>query len=509
MKVEDLDMKPEDINMDKLNQIIDDLSLTIDPLLVAGRKYYSEITKNKHGSTGGMMFFVEKGIKYDFKNTGDYSSDEFKAHTNSIRNTTNGGMEISSFIDLYPVHSKIRFTLEKGQKIKIERFDIPMLLEDIKTEIKESYHRNSDPENKYLRTEMLIELKIEADELGMFVDRTDYYTNKTESNNFTHVSDAITSIYYYLDEKLKRIYINIENDAIEVKTEPSFEKFGLAGIEEGNISLTDDYKKEKIAFEINVKNRYDFFNSLGKVDDRVIYLSVGGFRDFPWPEDSTSHNSSKMRVIYTKDTTILITDGLSNLYSGNSSEEQKKYCGIGLELYMEFHGKTPFEVIHKHFAMALINSVSQIALEHGNMKDLLLKHGTTTIEFKEDNINPWINRENHANHNLFSFITKDKFISRNKFGTLLGMESKNVPLKFTSNLEDVLLINIKPFDKIWLTKSKTQSSDKEKAKEARNNLVESFKSSGEWNSIPLTYQKEYITDDPSSGGTVISPFFPF
>ena len=92
---------------------------------------------------------------------------------------------------------------------------------------------------------------------------------------------------------------------------------------------------------------------------------------------------------------------------------------------------------------------------------------------------------------------------------MLGMESKLVPQRVQLNLEEVLVINIKPVDSMWLKASKLRSEDDDVAKVAREAIISEWKEKGEWNLVPLTYQKEYVQGNPESGGMVLAPLFPF
>ena len=72
----------------------------------------------------------------------------------------------------------------------------------------------------------------------------------------------------------------------------------------------------------------------------------------PWPDDSTTRASAKLRVIHGKDSTILITDGLSDIYSNFNLDKKIKYNGIGAEFYIEFAGRIEFEDVCGHFLVS-------------------------------------------------------------------------------------------------------------------------------------------------------------
>ncbi|MBC9810894.1 hypothetical protein H9Y05_00250 [Crocinitomicaceae bacterium CZZ-1] len=489
------------LSSEEAQKMIAEVTEKMNPLLVEGRTYFSEITRDEHGSSGGNVSFFENGAIHRYGKTGNYSDDEFMEHVGAIEDT-----DFRYLIRFFPVHAKVKFTFSKGEPIRMEQYTVAMFLEDIKENIENDHYR---PEDKIQKKELLVSFTQEADELGMFMDTTEYYEASMRSFDFMSGSSDLESIYHLLGGKLDRFYFKYENGVIAAQSSPAFEEHGLPLLTVTSIEVSPEYSKRKEAFEEGQRLRHAFFRSLGTLDDRIIYLRVGGFRDHSWPENSTSHNSCKMRVIHTPETTILITDGLTDIYTTPHQDENLEYNGIGAEFYMEFYGQIPYEVVHKHFAMALVNSVSQVALGHGEIKQLMLAKQYVSVEFTEENIELWVNRENHDNHNCRSFLTPEGFLKDDCFGVMLGMESKLVPQRVQLNLEEVLMINIKPVDSMWLKASKLRSEDDDVAKVAREAIISEWKEKGEWNLVPLTYQKEYVQGNPESGGMVLAPLFPF
>lgn len=487
--------------------MIDGLTKVIEPILIEGRTYHAEVFKNEHGSSGGSLYFYENGKLHNFADYGDYDEDEIEAHLDEIDDAEFEGNDFKNLLQFFPVHAKIKFTLQKGHPIQAVQHDVEQLLQDIKATITERIEPDDD-KGHFIRTEALIRFQLEADELGMFIEQSEQYEKNISSFDILWDNKNLHSLYYFLDEKLDAIYFKVENDTLSVQSAPALPEFNFAPLTTTEISLDNDFKKRKEAGVEAIKARHDFYQSLGELEERILYLRVGGFRDYPWPEDSTSHNSCKMRVIHAPQSTILITDGLTDVYSTASQDPNLQYNGIGAEFYMEFHGHISYEIIHKHFAMALVNSVSQVAIAHGDFQKYMLHHVKTSLEFTEENVEVWINRENHANHNMASFLT-DTFIKNDSFSVALGLDSQTVPQKVKLNIEEVLMINIKPIAKKWLTNAKLKSNDDAKAKKAMTTLVDEFKASGEWNLVPLTYQETYVEGEPNSDGVVTAPLFPF
>lgn len=488
-------MKNNHLNSEEAQSMMAEVFEKLQPLLIEGREYFTEITKTKYGSTGGTVKFRENGIVYNSN-----SSNEIEEHLDKIEET-----RLHSLIDFFPAHSKVRFTFKKGESIVAEEYTVAMYLEDIKYSIENESYRDE----KTVKSEMLARFHQEADELGMFIDSTVYYDDSTmRSFDFMRNSKDLESIYHLVGG-MEAFYFKYENGKIEAQSIPAFEEHGLSLLAIDHIEVEPEYKNRKDAFKEGVKLRHDFFRSLGTLDDRIIYLRVGGFRDYSWPEDSTVHNSCKMRVIHTPETTILVTDGLTDIYTSPRDDENMQYNGIGAEFYMEFYGDIPFEVMHKHFAMALINSTSQVALGHGDIKNLMLANQYFSVEFTEDNIELWVNRENNENHSLRSFLTPGRFLKDGSLGVMLGMESKLVPQKVKLNLEEILMISIKPFDAKWLKRTKLRSKDNDIVNAAKGEIIQGWKENGEMNLVPLTYQPEYIQTEPEAQGMKLVPIFPF
>ena len=495
---------------EKLKEITESVMERIDALLVEGRRYVTDIKTDSYGYSGGIINFYEDDVLITVMNCeklNKCSDSDFEEHTEPIEDIV--GDVFMKLKSIYPADTKINISFEKGGEFNVKALGITDLIEDLKNEIGQSRRAKRAKENgNEYRTETLIRFKQEAGELAMFVDNTEWIDNNPTSSDMCKKS-FIKSIYSKLEDKPESLYISYRDNKIEIQSEPAMEQYGMKKQTIFDIELEPEFKKRKDSHNEAVKMRHDLFRSIGDMDDRVLYLRIGGFRDHSWPEDSTAHSSAKMRVIYTDNSTILITDGLTDVYSKESLDENLEYNGLGVEFYMEFCGKVPFKIIHEHFAMALINTTSQIAIQHQTFKDFMLRNNHTTIEFRDDNIELWINKENHANHNADSFLVKDRFYNNDSFAVMLGTESKNVLKSAKLNNEEILFVNIKPVDSKWLTADKLRNSDNSKAAAARESIIKEFKDTDEWNLVPVTYHDKYIESAPESDGIVTGSLFPF
>jgi hypothetical protein len=498
---------------EKLKEITESVMERIDALLVEGRRYVTDIKTSSYGYSGGIINFYEDDVLITVMNCeklNKCSNSDFEKHTEPIEDIV--GDVFMKLKSIYPADTKIDINFEKGGEFNVIALGITELIYDLKNGIEQSFTAQEAKENgEEYRTEAVIRFRQEADELGSFIECTEWVNNTPSSYDFFEPDDneIVKSIYSKLEDKPESLYISYRDNKIEIQSEPAMEQYGMKKQTIFDIELEPEFKKRKDSHNEAVKMRHDLFRSIGDMDERVLYLRIGGFRDHSWPEDSTTHSSAKMRVIYTDNSTILITDGLTDVYSKESLDENLEYNGLGVEFYMEFCGKVPFKIIHEHFAMALINTTSQIAIQHQTFKDFMLRNNHTTIEFRDDNIELWINKENHANHNADSFLVKDRFYNNDSFAVMLGTESKNVPKSAKLNNEEILFVNIKPVDSKWLTADKLRNSDNSKAAAAREAIIKEFKDTDEWNLVPVTYHDKYIESAPESDGIVTGSLFPF
>ncbi|MDV7698659.1 hypothetical protein N6B72_17175 [Chryseobacterium soli] len=155
----------------------------LQPLLIEGREYFFEITKTAYGSTGGSIEFYENGILYTIS-----SSAEIREHLDQLDD-----LDLTSMVYFFPTHSRVKFSFRKGEEIKAEKFTFAMYLEDFKNKIENDSHR----EEKTIKKELLVRFHQEADELGLFIDLTEYYDNSTMSSfDYMMNGEDLESIYH-------------------------------------------------------------------------------------------------------------------------------------------------------------------------------------------------------------------------------------------------------------------------------------------------------------------------
>jgi hypothetical protein len=466
-----------------------------------GRTYYQVRIKTNHGTQGGALYFVENGIECRWPyNENEDLEKEIKDLDDKIDK-----LDLDQLTrDLSPF-SKYEFVFRKGAPVSFKAYTAADLVEDLEKKIRE-YEAKSDEKNGAFKCyEAIGHFQMQAGKLGMFSDATITRENLVLSLPLIDHDGIFDCLYTALDKKLESVYIKLEEGTFTMESRPAYPDLGLGELTHGSIELAPDYKQNKEARLEAIRLRHAVYNGIGKMDERPIYLSVGGFRSNNWPENSTTHISEMLRVIYTEDTTVLISDGLSDIYPVRKKLDQ--YNGIGAEFYLEFAGHIPFETVKDHFCLALVNSVSQIAIEHGDFKAFMEKHTTATIEFREENVELWCVQDNKSNKKIKTFFRDEQYEGDN-FGTFLGMPSKTVPQSMKLNKEEVLLVGVKPFGCEWLTEDRLRSEDNDTKARTRQQMIEHFNNTGEGNTVPVTYNEGGDSRHPEKSGIVETPLIP-
>lgn len=476
----------------------------INDLLKEGRVYYQEKIKTKFGSQGGTIYFIENGILYDYANQDEAMKEEVEAIDNKL-DSLGRDSNPDTLFNAQPPFTKVQIIFEKGKPVVFKALNAAELLDSLKESLTRHHSKRLKEDEAFEYLESLIRFELQAGELGLYIDTT-AKTNKTmRSYAFLNDKSTLECLYTALGGKIKGLYLKLEKDRFTVQAEPAFPEWKLAAIETQSIELEPEFQQSKNDFREAQRMRHEYYHSFGRMDERPIYLNVGGFRSINWPEDSTTHISEIMRVIYTADSTVLITDGMSDVYLGRKDHEQ--YNGTGMEFYIEFEGHVPFETVKDHFCLALLNSITQIALNHGDYKKLMEQHTYTTIEFNEGNVELWVVKDNNSNKDIKSFF-EDKHYKGDKFGAFMGMASKHLPKSMKLNKEDVLLVNVKPFGQEWLKPAKLKNKSAEVQAKTRLDMIEAFTQSGEANRIPVSYNASGESNNPEKSDIVNTPLFP-
>ncbi len=162
------------------------------------------------------------------------------------------------------------------------------------------------------------------------------------------------------------------------------------------------------------------YETLGKMHDDVYTPLIGPqfMGGYAWPAGRPQFD-----VIYGEESTLFITDGLSDCFENEELDPDLKFNGFGIEFYMEFEGKVKFEAFHGHYSLGVLSQISQITIQHGNINGMLEARGIGSIEFANGS------------------FSKDYQDKKGSYGILMNVPSENVPKEMKLNKENVLLVS--------------------------------------------------------------------
>lgn len=460
------------------------------PYLETGKSYHKDVIKSTYGGQSSGLFYTKDGIKYNHNTK--LSEKERKKLNEELRELRENIDELRGSADLgglyndLPGNTKVRFTFVKGEPVAMQIYGVAELISGIKEELLEKTMSVTD-HGAFKKAMGIGDFVKEADEINIAGNYSVAFENKTFSRD-SFYGLGIDLLNTALGDQLQRIWFHLEDDKLTVQTEPAFPEHGLHAIEDASVDLDPAFAKRKEATAEAIRLRHAFFNSLGTLHDEILYLNIGGFRDHNWPGYTSGTIAAKFRVIYTENTTIVITDGLSDIYANEREDKELQYNGTGAEYYIEFDSIVPFYKVRDHYMMALLNSVTQVALRHGEFKALMEKFESLTLQFNSNDVETWVIRDNDSNDDATTFFNSSQYDAKKPFGTLLTLGSKSLPKHIRLNIEEVALISVKPFGKEWFGKDKLSNSDEAVKTATRMNMIKAFEEDGSFNTIPVSYR---------------------
>lgn len=459
------------------------------PYLETEKTYHIDVTKDTYGAQKSGIFYIKDGKKYSpYTNLSPEDKQKLNKELSELNKAIRelrGTADLGDLYDDLPGNTQVRFTFIKGEPAAMQVYGVAELIAMLKEQLLEKTERVTD-QGSFKKAAGIANFIEQADNTNIEGEYSVEFENKTFTLN-SFYGFGIDLLNIALGRQLQRIWFHLENDNLTVQTEPAFPEHGLHLIEDASINLDPAYAKRKEAGTEAIHLRHEFFRSIGSLHDEVLYLNIGGFRDHNWPGYTSGSIAAKFRVIYTENTTIVITDGLSDIYADEHQDKELACNGTGAEYYIEFDSIVPFYTVKNHYMMALLNSVTQIALGHGEFKGLMEKFGSLTLQFNNADVETWVIKDNDANNDADTFFNSSMYSSNELFGALLTMGTKNIPEKLSLNIEEIILVSVKPFGKDWFSSDKLSHPDEKVKTAARMAMIKGFEEDGSNNTIPVSY----------------------
>lgn len=459
------------------------------PYLETKKTYHIDVTKDTYGGQQSGIYYIKDGKKYSpYTNLPPEDKQKLNKELSELNNAIWELRDTADLGDLYddlPGDTQVRFTFIKDEPAAMQVYGVAELIAMLKEQLLEKTERVTD-QGCFKKAAGIANFIEQADNTNIEGEYSLEFENKTFTLN-SFYGFGIDLLNTALGGQLQRIWFHLENDTLTVQTEPAFPEYDLHLIEDASVNLDPAYAKRKEAGAEAIRLRHEFFRSIGTLHDEVLYLNIGGFRDHNWPGYTSGTIAAKFRVIYTENTTIITTDGLSDVYANEQQDKELDYNGAGAEYYIEFDSIVSFHTVKNHFMMALLNSVTQIALRHGKFKDLIENLGSLTLQFNNSDVETWVIKDNNANNEADTFFNSSQYSSNELFGALLTMGTKNLPKKLRLNIENIVLISVKPFGKEWFGSDKLTHPDEKVKTAARMAMIKGFEEDGSYNTIPVSY----------------------
>jgi len=181
----------------KLDTSLKKLYKDVEPYLEENTVYYASSITKKYGASGESVHTIKNG-EISFEGL-DLVSDHF------------------NFLEtarLFPLFTKVKYTLEKGKPIKADAFTPQMLLEDIQVQLKNFI------KNDISRIEGIIRFSKKT-ELELDILERKHTPEKVNERDRTFFRDEAECLYHALKGKINILYVSLENDVFIAQSQPS------------------------------------------------------------------------------------------------------------------------------------------------------------------------------------------------------------------------------------------------------------------------------------------------
>ena len=316
------------------------------------------------------------------------------------------------------VNGKTCFYFRKGEPARIHDYTlddtIAGIIEEIRAELVSAGLKricarcfySFDTEHNYLETAE------KTDSISAAGERS---VRKTRP--YTGFSSDCSVVYYLSGCRLKELCFTVTADTAETSSNPCIN--GWAEIPEDAPDLKA-FERRTAAVREGRRLRETAYASFGEMEHDVFapLLSPQFTGGQPWPA-----GRPQFRCIHTPDSTVLISDGISDCFEDEDRDEKLQYNGYGAEFYMEFPGHHSFSDFTGHYSLAVLGQVCNVAIGHGGIAELLDERGALSIQLSGIELpDLWLDGGRNC-------------------GVLLHQASEAVPDSIQLNIEEAKLIS--------------------------------------------------------------------
>lgn len=217
------------------------------------------------------------------------------------------------------------------------------------------------------------------------------------------------------------------------------------------------------AIQNAISLRHAAYGNFGEMNAEVLERGseTGHAASHTWPA-----HPSQYRLIHTPDTTVIITDGLSDPFREPARDLDLEFNGFSLELYAEFQGRHSLEELDGHYCFNMLGQVCNAVTGLGNFSEVMDQYGYVGLNLYGGGAFPEAYNGPHG-----------------VFGVFVGGKSAAVPHEITLNLEKVRLVSVRLLTHAQLI----EATDRDTGGAYRDRLQAEFTSDGSHACGPFSF----------------------
>lgn len=430
------------------NQLLE-FDRILQPFLPENRVCHLSFVKNPSGYKGGALRLFDPRMEFSLEFTED-----FKFHRTDARQL------LRNFLGEVEVGFAHYFILQKGKT--------PVYWSPDEKQTEQIIHRalvHSLESNNAEAFQIHIRFFVPQHE-------EDYGIHEVESSQkkdgewetlnaapYFSIKDDLELLRNFCDPYPEEMMVEVSREEMRITSQPAKPEKGWASLDKEKMQGGGKVQERKNAIQAARDLRMKHFREFGEVEELVMAPLIGPIftGGYNWPA-----GRPQFRVIHTPNSTLVISDGMSDPFENEKNDPDLAYNGWTLEFYLEFPGRIEFDQFTGHYALAALTQITQTAIGHGGVEGALKEHGIMSVTMNNEALS-----KPYANKN-------------GEYGILLNVPSPNVPASIPLNLEkEVLLVSV-----TLITRSELSKVEKGGGA-SRTALAESRKASGKFNYNPF------------------------